>query len=195
MYTFSPMMVANSRNHHCRVRPYTREVLVISTNLDIQKNHYPLDFTNRRGTEARIKNTWYNQGYCRDHLNGAEENLNNATSSGETTKDRDCTCQEQCLNVTKNKQRKKHENFVMCSCMKSVIILIMINVIAEHKIECAFRYARRTFSVVQIVLWVVDNGCSKHMTGDRSLLRNFVEKFMGTVRFGNDNFAAINSYG
>ncbi|GJV30518.1 integrase, catalytic region, zinc finger, CCHC-type containing protein, partial [Tanacetum coccineum] len=49
--------------------------------------------------------------------------------------------------------------------------------------------------VVQIVLWVVDNGCSKHMTGDRSLLRNFIEKFMGTVRFGNDNFAAITGYG
>ncbi|GJS34538.1 retrovirus-related pol polyprotein from transposon TNT 1-94 [Tanacetum coccineum] len=49
--------------------------------------------------------------------------------------------------------------------------------------------------VVQIVLWVVDSGCSKHMTGDRALLRNFVEKFMGTVRFGNDNFAAITGYG
>ncbi|GKB37778.1 integrase, catalytic region, zinc finger, CCHC-type containing protein [Tanacetum coccineum] len=35
--------------------------------------------------------------------------------------------------------------------------------------------------VVQIVLWIVDSGCSKHMTGDRSLLRNFIEKFMGTV--------------
>ncbi|GKA38912.1 hypothetical protein Tco_0731463 [Tanacetum coccineum] len=58
MYTFSPMMVANSRKHHCRVRPYTREVLVISTNLDLQKNHYHLEFTNRRGVEARIKNTW-----------------------------------------------------------------------------------------------------------------------------------------
>ncbi|GKD14337.1 putative ribonuclease H-like domain-containing protein [Tanacetum coccineum] len=33
------------------------------------------------------------------------------------------------------------------------------------------------------------------MTGDRSLLRNFIEKFMGTVRFGNDNFAAITGYG
>ncbi|GJV24156.1 retrovirus-related pol polyprotein from transposon TNT 1-94 [Tanacetum coccineum] len=36
----------------------------------------------------------------------------------------------------------------------------------------------------KIVLWVVDSGCSKHMTGDRSLLRNFIEKFMGTVCFG-----------
>ncbi|GJX38225.1 hypothetical protein Tco_0251528 [Tanacetum coccineum] len=50
-------------------------------------------------------------------------------------------------------------------------------------------------SVVQIVLWVVDSGCSKHMMGDRSLLRNFIEKFIGTVHFGNDNFAAIISYG
>ncbi|GKE91437.1 retrovirus-related pol polyprotein from transposon TNT 1-94 [Tanacetum coccineum] len=33
------------------------------------------------------------------------------------------------------------------------------------------------------------------MTGDRSLLRNFIEKFMGTVCFGNDNFAAITGYG
>ncbi|GJT08207.1 retrovirus-related pol polyprotein from transposon TNT 1-94 [Tanacetum coccineum] len=49
--------------------------------------------------------------------------------------------------------------------------------------------------VVQIILWIVDSGCSKHMTGDRSLLKIFIEKFMGTVRFGNDNFAAIIGYG
>nr|GEX55996.1 integrase, catalytic region, zinc finger, CCHC-type, peptidase aspartic, catalytic [Tanacetum cinerariifolium] len=48
--------------------------------------------------------------------------------------------------------------------------------------------------VVQIVLWIVDSGCSKHMMGDRSLLRNFIEKFIGTVCFGNDNFAAITGY-
>nr|GEW99551.1 hypothetical protein [Tanacetum cinerariifolium] len=42
---------------------------------------------------------------------------------------------------------------------------------------------------------IVDSGCSKHITGDRSLLRNFIEKFMGTVRFGNNNLAAITSYG
>ncbi|GJU40516.1 hypothetical protein Tco_1193473 [Tanacetum coccineum] len=33
------------------------------------------------------------------------------------------------------------------------------------------------------------------MPGDRSLLKNYVEKFMGTVRFGNDHFAAITGYG
>nr|GFC82897.1 integrase, catalytic region, zinc finger, CCHC-type, peptidase aspartic, catalytic [Tanacetum cinerariifolium] len=37
--------------------------------------------------------------------------------------------------------------------------------------------------------------CSKHMTGNRALLMNFVEKFLETVRFGNNDFAVIASYG
>ena len=45
--------------------------------------------------------------------------------------------------------------------------------------------------VVQIILWYLDSGCSKHMTEDRSRLRNFVKKFIGTVRFGNDQFRSI----
>nr|GEY72690.1 integrase, catalytic region, zinc finger, CCHC-type, peptidase aspartic, catalytic [Tanacetum cinerariifolium] len=49
--------------------------------------------------------------------------------------------------------------------------------------------------VVQIILWYLDSGCSKHMTGDRSRLLNFMKKFTGTVRFGNDHFGAIMGYG
>nr|GFB55024.1 hypothetical protein [Tanacetum cinerariifolium] len=49
--------------------------------------------------------------------------------------------------------------------------------------------------VVQIVLWYLDSGCSKHMTGDRKRLINFVEKFIGTVRFRNDQVAKIVGYG
>nr|GFC73191.1 hypothetical protein [Tanacetum cinerariifolium] len=33
------------------------------------------------------------------------------------------------------------------------------------------------------------------MTGNRALLMNFVEKFLGTVRFGNNDFAVIDGYG
>ncbi|GJV26521.1 integrase, catalytic region, zinc finger, CCHC-type containing protein [Tanacetum coccineum] len=51
------------------------------------------------------------------------------------------------------------------------------------------------FFVIQLVLWIVDSGCSKHMIGNLQLLRNFGEKFMGTIRFGNDHFAAITEYG
>ncbi|GJR18156.1 putative ribonuclease H-like domain-containing protein [Tanacetum coccineum] len=49
--------------------------------------------------------------------------------------------------------------------------------------------------VIQIVLWYLDSCCSRHMTGDRLKLINYVEKFIGTVRFGNDQFAAIVGYG
>nr|GEY04280.1 retrovirus-related Pol polyprotein from transposon TNT 1-94 [Tanacetum cinerariifolium] len=37
--------------------------------------------------------------------------------------------------------------------------------------------------LVEIVLFIVNSGCSKHMTGNLKLLINFVEKFLGT---GND---------
>ncbi|GJV68217.1 retrovirus-related pol polyprotein from transposon TNT 1-94 [Tanacetum coccineum] len=46
-----------------------------------------------------------------------------------------------------------------------------------------------------IILWYLDSGCSKHMTGDRPQLKNFMKKFTGTVRFGNDHFGAIMGYG
>ncbi|GJV88109.1 hypothetical protein Tco_1532047 [Tanacetum coccineum] len=50
-------------------------------------------------------------------------------------------------------------------------------------------------NVVQVVLWYLDSECSKYMTGNRSQLMNFVSKFLGTVRFGNDNIARIMRYG
>ncbi|GJR18458.1 retrovirus-related pol polyprotein from transposon TNT 1-94 [Tanacetum coccineum] len=48
-----------------------------------------------------------------------------------------------------------------------------------------------TGKVVQIVLWYLDSGCSKHMTGDRSQLTNFVHKFLGTLKFDNEQIAKI----
>nr|GEU45634.1 hypothetical protein [Tanacetum cinerariifolium] len=48
--------------------------------------------------------------------------------------------------------------------------------------------------VVQIVLWYLDSGCSMHMTGDCSQITNFVNKFLGTVKFGNDHVAKIMGY-
>ncbi|GJX39060.1 retrovirus-related pol polyprotein from transposon TNT 1-94 [Tanacetum coccineum] len=49
--------------------------------------------------------------------------------------------------------------------------------------------------IVQLILFIVDSGCTKHMTGNVSLLCNFVEKYLGTVHFGNDQFAPILGYG
>nr|GEY29135.1 integrase, catalytic region, zinc finger, CCHC-type, peptidase aspartic, catalytic [Tanacetum cinerariifolium] len=55
--------------------------------------------------------------------------------------------------------------------------------------------AKRIPRIVLICLWIIDSRCSKHMMGNRALLTNFVEKFLGTVRFGNNDFAVIAGYG
>nr|GEY09847.1 integrase, catalytic region, zinc finger, CCHC-type, peptidase aspartic, catalytic [Tanacetum cinerariifolium] len=66
---------------------------------------------------------------------------------------------------------------------------IHLEVVAQESVVTKV-YTRRP-KVVQIVLWYLDSGCSKHMTGDRSQLTNFVHKFFGTVKFGNDQIAKI----
>ncbi|GJS18314.1 retrovirus-related pol polyprotein from transposon TNT 1-94 [Tanacetum coccineum] len=55
--------------------------------------------------------------------------------------------------------------------------------------------AESLHKLVEIILFIVDYGCSKHMTGNLKLLTNFVEKFLGMVNFGNDQIAPILSYG
>nr|GEX64727.1 hypothetical protein [Tanacetum cinerariifolium] len=41
---------------------------------------------------------------------------------------------------------------------------------------------------------ISDSGCSRHMNGDRPKLTNYVDNFIGTMRFENDQFAAIIGY-
>ncbi|GJX89251.1 retrovirus-related pol polyprotein from transposon TNT 1-94 [Tanacetum coccineum] len=108
----------------------------------------------------------------------------------------------------------KAKTLLGVSCMKNVLILChdkflktrfskkltqsksldTTSVVSKPKIDVGSALKAK-HKVVQIILWIVDSGCSKHITGDRSLLRNFIEKFMGIVLFGNDNFAAIIGYG
>nr|GEV63837.1 integrase, catalytic region, zinc finger, CCHC-type, peptidase aspartic, catalytic [Tanacetum cinerariifolium] len=61
----------------------------------------------------------------------------------------------------------------------------------SNRVDFSSRLKR---TVVQIFLWYLDSGCSKHMTGDCSRLMIFVKKFIGTVRFENDHFGAIMGY-
>nr|GEW20386.1 hypothetical protein [Tanacetum cinerariifolium] len=53
----------------------------------------------------------------------------------------------------------------------------------------------KTSNLVEIILFIADSGCSKHMMGNLKLLTNFVEKFLGTVKFRNDQIAPIFGYG
>nr|GEZ57274.1 retrovirus-related Pol polyprotein from transposon TNT 1-94 [Tanacetum cinerariifolium] len=66
--------------------------------------------------------------------------------------------------------------------------------VAKKKVPVSNRTINKSV-VVQIVLWYLDSRCSKHMIEDRSQLINFVQKFLGTVKFGNDHVAMIMGYG
>ncbi|GJS36821.1 hypothetical protein Tco_0535203 [Tanacetum coccineum] len=54
---------------------------------------------------------------------------------------------------------------------------------------------RKPNKVIQICLWCIDSGCSKHMTGNLKLLINFFWKFLGTVHFRNYHVVVILGYG
>ncbi|GKD59246.1 hypothetical protein Tco_1296755 [Tanacetum coccineum] len=65
----------------------------------------------------------------------------------------------------------------------------------KKRVSFAIDNVSRITNIVQLILFIVDSGCTKHMTGNLKLLCNFVEKYLGTVRFGNDQFALILGYG
>ena len=44
-------------------------------------------------------------------------------------------------------------------------------------------------------MWMIDSGCSRHMTGDRALLSNLVEKVGPWVTFGDDIKGFTKGYG
>ncbi|GKB59139.1 retrovirus-related pol polyprotein from transposon TNT 1-94, partial [Tanacetum coccineum] len=48
--------------------------------------------------------------------------------------------------------------------------------------------------IVQLIIFIVDSGCTKNMMGNLKLLCNFVEKYLGTGYFGNDQFTLILGY-
>ncbi|GJV55315.1 retrovirus-related pol polyprotein from transposon TNT 1-94 [Tanacetum coccineum] len=61
----------------------------------------------------------------------------------------------------------------------------------KKRVSFAIDNASRMTNIVQLIIFIVDFGCTKHMTGNLKLLCNFVEKYPGTVRFGDDQFSPI----
>ncbi|GJS97447.1 hypothetical protein Tco_0804415 [Tanacetum coccineum] len=65
--------------------------------------------------------------------------------------------------------------------------------------ECTILKPKSTFRklyehLIEIILFIINSGCSNHMTRNLKLLINFVDKFLGTAKFGNDQFAPILGY-
>ncbi|GJY88095.1 integrase, catalytic region, zinc finger, CCHC-type containing protein [Tanacetum coccineum] len=83
--------------------------------------------------------------------------------------------------------------------LREIVEIAKVERPLDTSLASACRYTKHSQElleyVVHIVLWYLDLGCSKHMTRDRSRLKNFMKRFIGTVRFGNDHFGAIIGYG
>nr|GEU68284.1 retrovirus-related Pol polyprotein from transposon TNT 1-94 [Tanacetum cinerariifolium] len=88
-------------------------------------------------------------------------------------------------------------NFVCATCRKCVLN-VKHDMCVLHSLNGVNSRTKMPMDVpvlVEIILFIVDFGCSKHMTGNLKLLNNFVEKFLGSVKFGNDQIAPILGYG
>ncbi|GJY06270.1 hypothetical protein Tco_0373324 [Tanacetum coccineum] len=48
--------------------------------------------------------------------------------------------------------------------------------------------------IVQLVIFIVDSGCTKHMTGKLKMLCNFVERYLGTVEGLNHNLFSVDQF-
>nr|GEW86583.1 integrase, catalytic region, zinc finger, CCHC-type, peptidase aspartic, catalytic [Tanacetum cinerariifolium] len=99
-------------------------------------------------------------------------------------------------NLNKNVKRYSRKNLMACNnsdtrsafdCNNARNALCNARMNASVDVNDLFFY--------DICLWIIDSGCSKHMTDNRALLTNFVEKFLETVHFGNNDFAVIDGYG
>nr|GEV51299.1 Gag-Pol polyprotein [Tanacetum cinerariifolium] len=100
--------------------------------------------------------------------NTKKNRISQSSSSNKTNK-----AEDQSRSV---KSRKNKKNRVAKTECNAYVIQSMLNV--NSKSVCA-----------------IYSGYSKHMTKNRSQLTNFVNKFLGTVKFGNNQIAKIMGYG
>nr|GEW93527.1 integrase, catalytic region, zinc finger, CCHC-type, peptidase aspartic, catalytic [Tanacetum cinerariifolium] len=65
----------------------------------------------------------------------------------------------------------------------------------SNKQQIWMNMALSFIELIEIILFIVDSGCSKYMTGNLKHLANFVKKFLGRVKFRNDQIAPILGHG
>ncbi|GKD84816.1 hypothetical protein Tco_1355970 [Tanacetum coccineum] len=113
-----------------------------------------------------------------------------------------CASTSNCLKNKEVEVEEHHRNLLLSNNKKYMssecnnVKLAIRN--AKSEVVCAMCkqcLITANHDVIQICVWCVDSGCLNHMTGNLKLLINFVWKFLGTVRFGNDPVTTILGYG
>ena len=59
---------------------------------------------------------------------------------------------------------------------------IPTNLSSKHEVYFMMKFA---FKIIDTCLWYLNGGCSRHMTGDRSLFKTFESKKGGNVTFSD----------
>nr|GEX96755.1 retrovirus-related Pol polyprotein from transposon TNT 1-94 [Tanacetum cinerariifolium] len=80
-----------------------------------------------------------------------------------------------CLVPNLSKQTKSVSNEVHAE------LLQRFAKVKKHLISLEIALQKCKEQIVQLILFIVDYGCTKHMTGNLKLLCNFVEKFLGFI--------------
>ncbi|GJR49984.1 hypothetical protein Tco_1400505 [Tanacetum coccineum] len=208
----TPKLLNNRTAHSAYIKHTQEEAAVLRDLVEHVKANYPLDHplesacsASRSQPSGNTKKDKIQQTPSSTQKNKVEAHPRKVKSS---LKNKDCVVAPKgTANVQHSKLNANSElKCVKCNgCMlydnHDLCVLDFINnVNVRVKSKSAKKNSKRkvwkpTGKVVQIVLWYLDSGYSKHMSGDRSQLTNFVNKFLGTIKFENDYVAKILGYG
>ncbi|GAV83708.1 hypothetical protein CFOL_v3_27154 [Cephalotus follicularis] len=76
---------------------------------------------------------------------------------------------------------------------------VQYNSIRSNTVQCMHEQYKREFGLSQELSektqWYLDSGCSKHMTGDKSVFVNYESKEGGVVTFGDNAKGKIMGFG
>nr|GFB31839.1 putative ribonuclease H-like domain-containing protein [Tanacetum cinerariifolium] len=89
-----------------------------------------------------------------------------------------------CSACEQGKIHRKHHKFKTAFDSKKPLYLLHMDLCGPMRVEN---------EASEVIISFIKK--TQHMTGNRALLTNFVEKFLGTVRFGNNDFGVIAGYG
>nr|GEV04000.1 retrovirus-related Pol polyprotein from transposon TNT 1-94 [Tanacetum cinerariifolium] len=125
------------------------------------------------------------------------QNLKDTVGNNPPTPDKDTFDFDSVFAIGKMNNKEAHLNYLrhlkesvetICEIVEEAKVIRPL----DSSIIFACRYTKHSQEFLE---YAIGTCCSKHMTGDRSRLMNFVKKFIRTVRFGNDHFCAIMGYG
>nr|GFA14180.1 retrovirus-related Pol polyprotein from transposon TNT 1-94 [Tanacetum cinerariifolium] len=172
--------VPNKGRASVRTKPITVSQPPVFTRKDVNSDSNGLSST-------RIDNT----NTKRPHpMSNTKNNRVPSASTSSCNKNKRVEVKEHHRNLLLSKN-KKHMSSA-CNNIKIDSQNVISKVVCAMCKQCLISV---NHDVIQICLWCVDSGCSKHMTKNLKLLINFVWKFMGTVRFENDYVAATLGFG